>query len=164
MKAKDLMVPLAEYLRPGDSVLEAARLLGIARRGEERVGVKALPVLDEDGKLVGILSVGDILKAIYPPYMYFMDLAEFTWDGMVETFAEKAAAKQVKDLMTRSVVTVREHSTLMECVDHMVKHNVKRLPVLDDEKKVVGMLYEKDVFCAITASMLHKKGGTCNDS
>ena len=141
MKAKDLMVPLREYLKPDNTLKEAANLLRIARRGEEKIGVKALPVLDEAS------------------YMYLMELGNFAWDGMVETFAKKAADKKVKELMTNSVITVTENSTLMECVDHMLKNDVKRVPVLDKENNVSGMLYEKDVFYEITKAMLNDNTG-----
>lgn len=156
MRARDLMVPLGEYLRPENTLKEAADLLRTARRGEERIGVKALPVLDEHKKLHGILSIGDILKAVYPSYMYLMNLGEFTWDGMVEVFAKKAADKKVKDLMTAEVITVKEDSTLMECVDHMLKNSVKRVPVLNKGNAVIGMLYEKDVFYEITRALFKK--------
>jgi CBS domain-containing protein len=156
MKAKDLMITLSEYLQPDNSLKEAACLLRSAGRGEKKVGVKALPVLDADKKLIGILSIGDILKAVYPPYMYLMDLGEFTWDGMVETFAKRAAEKKVQDLMTRRVITVKEESTLMECVDHMLKNNVKRVPVLNKENAVSGILHEQDVFYEITRAMFEK--------
>ena len=159
MKAKDLMIPLQEYLKPGDSLKEAAQLLRMARRGEEKIGVKALPVLDEGGKLVGILSIGDILKAVYPSYMYLMNLGEFTWDGMVESFAKQAADKKVENLMTGKVITVNEDATLMECIDHMLKNDVKRVPVLNKEEKVIGMLYERDVFYQITNSILGESAG-----
>jgi hypothetical protein len=49
-----------------------------ARRDEERQGVKSLPVPDADQKLVGILSMLDILKAVYPAYMPMMNLGDFT--------------------------------------------------------------------------------------
>jgi predicted transcriptional regulator len=86
--------------------------------------------------------------------MYLMELDNFAWDGMVETFAKKTADKKVEELMTRSVISVTENSTLMECVDHMLKNNVKRVPVLDNERKVSGMLYERDVFYEIAKAML----------
>jgi len=159
MKAKDLMIPLQEYLQPDNTLKEAANLLRVARRGEEKIGVKALPVLDSSKKLIGILSIGDILKAVYPSYMYLMDLGEFTWDGMVESFAKKAADKKVEGLMTRSVITVREESTLMECIDHMLKNTVKRVPVLDKDNNVVGMLYERDVFYEITKALIGETSG-----
>jgi CBS domain-containing protein len=159
MKAKDLMVPLQEYLKPDNTLKEAANLLRIAQRGEEKIGVKALPVLDASGNLTGILSIGDILKAVYPAYMDLMNLGRFAWDGMVESFAKKAVDKKVEGLMTRSVITVTEDSTLMECIDHMLKNNVKRVPVLNKENKIVGMLYERDVFYEITKAMLDENTG-----
>ena len=66
MKAKDLMIPVQDYLKPDDTLRDAVNLLKVAQRGEERVGVKGLPVLDEAGKLVGMLSMGDILKSVHP--------------------------------------------------------------------------------------------------
>jgi CBS domain-containing protein len=156
MKAKDLMVPLQEYLKPDNTLKEAANLLRIALRGEEKIGVKALPVLDESRKLVGILSIGDILKAVHPAYMDLMNLGSFAWDGMVESFAQKAADKKVRDHMTPKVITVKEDSTMMDCVDHMLKNNVKRVPVLDKDNRVSGMLYERDVFYEITKSMINE--------
>ncbi len=159
MKAKDLMIPLQEYLIPDNTLKEAADLLRVARRGEEKIGVKALPVLDSSGSLIGILSIGDILKAVHPAYMDLMNLGRFTWDGMVETFAQKAAGKQVKNLMTPKVITVKEDATLMECIDYMLKNNVKRVPVLNKDNRVTGMLYERDVFYEIAKSMINENTG-----
>jgi CBS domain-containing protein len=159
MKAKDLMIPLQEYLKPDNTLKEAANLLRIAQRGEEKIGVKALPVLDASGNLIGILSIGDILKAVHPAYMDLMNLGRFAWDGMVEAFAQKAAGKKVRDLMTPKVITVNEDATLMECIDHMLKNNVKRVPVLNKENRVIGMLYERDVFYEITKSLIDENTG-----
>jgi CBS domain-containing protein len=159
MKAKDLMIPLQEYLKPDNTLKEAANLLRIAQRGEEKIGVKALPVLDASGNLIGILSIGDILKAVHPAYMDLMNLGRFAWDGMVEAFAQKAAEKKVRDLMTPKVITVKEDATLMECIDHMLKNNVKRVPVLNKEPRVIGMLYERDVFYEITKSLIDENTG-----
>jgi len=159
MKAKDLMIPLQEYLKPETTVREAANILRTAKRDEERVGVKGLPVLDVNGKMVGFISIGDILKAVFPSYMSFMDLGEFTWDGMVEDMARKAGDKKVSEMMTTHVITVPEEAPLMECVDHMIKNNVKRLPVIGKDGKVVGIVYERDVFFAITKAMLNENAG-----
>jgi len=161
MKAKDLMIPLQEYLRPEMPLFEAGLILRTAKRGEERIGVKGLPVLDEGGKMVGFLSIGDILKAVFPSYMSLMNLGDFTWDGMVEDFAKKAACKRVSDVMTTDIITVPDEAPLMECIDHMLKSNVKRLPVVDKAGKVVGMLYERDVFYEITRAMDEGAKGVC---
>jgi predicted transcriptional regulator len=159
MKARDLMIPIQEYLRPDNTLREAVNLLRTARRDEARVGLKGMAVLDEKGMLVGLLSMGDILKAVFPSYMSMMDLGDFTWDGMVESLAKKVADRKIADFMTKNVVTVKEDAPLMECVDHMIKKDVKRLIVLDQKSKVVGTLYERDVFNVITQAMLDENKG-----
>jgi CBS domain-containing protein len=148
------MHPLVDYLRPEQTLREAVVMLKAVRRGDENICVRALPVLDGEGHLAGMLSMGDILKAIWPSYMSLMNLGDFTWDGMVEEVAKKARDRRVGDLMTREVVTVPETAPLMECVDHMIKFNVKKLPVLGAADAVTGMLYERDVFFAIVKTML----------
>ena len=159
MKARDLMIPLQEHLKPDTTLKEAANILRTAKRGEEKEGVKGLPVLDAGGKMVGFLSMGDILKAVFPSYMSLMNLGDFTWDGMVEDMAKKAGDKKVSEMMTTKVISVPEDASLMECVDHMLKNNVKRLPVIGKDGKVAGILYERDVFFAITKAMLNENNG-----
>ena len=157
MKAKDIMIPFKDYLKPDDTIREAVNQVRTATRGEQEVGVMGLPVLDEKGKLIGMLSMTDILRAVYPSYMSMMNLGDFTWDGMLESLAMKAGEKKVKELMTSPVITVHEDDPLMECVDHLLKNNVRRMPVLDKGGKVVGMMYIRDIFYAITKTMLEEK-------
>jgi CBS domain-containing protein len=158
MKAKDVMIPVSDYLTPDSTVEKAVNALISAKRGGNGTGVKGLPVLDGEGKLIGMLTMRDILKAVLPTYMSFMNLGDFTWDGMLEEMSQKVADWKVKSIMTKDVMTVREEASLMECVDHMIKANIKRLPVVDDSGKIVGMLYERDIFLAITKAM-HREVG-----
>lgn len=167
MKAKDLMAPIHDYLTPEDNLREAVNLLRTAVRAGESAGVMGVSVVDGSGSLVGMLSMTDILRAVYPAYMTMMNLGDFTWDGMLESLACQAGDKKVGDIMTRKVITVQEDDPLMECVDHLLKGHVRRMPVLDKGGKVVGMIYLRDIFFAITQSMLDEpcklqevKGGT----
>ena len=159
MKVKDLMIPIHDFLRPDVTLKEAVNLLHIARRDAEKQGVKGLPVLDDHYKLIGILSMRDILKAVYPSYMSMMNLGNFTWDGMLESLAKRAGAEKVVAHMSRDLWTVQENDSLMECVDLMIKHDIKRVPVLDQSGKVVGMIYERDVFNTITNAMFDDRPG-----
>jgi CBS domain-containing protein len=118
-----------------------------------------LPVLDEKEKLLGMLSMTDILRAVYPSYMSMMNLGEFTWDGMLESLAKEAGKRKVRELMTSHVITVHEDDPLMECVDHILKNRVRRMPVLDKEGKVVGMIYLRDIFYAIMKAMIDEDNG-----
>ena len=159
MKARDLMIPLHEYLTPDMPLVDAGHMLRKAKRGEEKIGVKGLPVLDANGKMVGFLSIGDILKSVFPSYMGLLNLGDFTWDGMVEHIAKRMKDTPVADLMTKEVITVPEEAALMECVDHMLKFNVKKLPVLNAAGSVTGMLYERDVFFAVVRAMMNNIAG-----
>jgi CBS domain-containing protein len=154
MKAKDLMIPIQDFLNPDNTLRDAVNLLRIAKKGEEKVGVKGLPVLNKDGKLVGMLSMTDILKAVHPSYMSLMNLSNFTWDGMVESLAKSVADKKVETVMSKEIFTVKEDDPLMECVDLIIKNNIRRLPVIDKAEKVAGMIYERDVFFAIVKAMI----------
>jgi CBS domain-containing protein len=148
------MIPLQDSLRPENTIKEAVNFLRVAKKGEEKVGAKGLPVLDGNGKLVGMLSMRDILKAVHPAYMDLMNLSDFTWEGMIESLAKSVAGKTVDAVMTRDVITVKEDDPLMECVDLMIKNNIKRLPVIDRAERVIGIIYERDVFFAIVKVML----------
>ena len=154
MLAKDLMIPLQESLTPEMTLKSAAGVLRTANRGEERIGVKGLPVLDPRGKMIGFLSIGDILKAVFPSYMGLMNIGDFSWDGMVEDMARRVVDRRVGTVMTTAVISVHEEAPLMVCVDHMIKHGVKRLPVIGADGRVSGILYERDVFEAICDIML----------
>ncbi|MEW6587519.1 MAG: CBS domain-containing protein, partial [Nitrospirota bacterium] len=153
MKARDLMSPLSKYLEPDFTLREAADLLGTARWENGQIGEEAMPVLDSKGKLIGILSIGDILKVVYPKYMHLVDSGSSRWNEIVETLANKMTGRKVRDFMTQIVITVKEDSTLMECMDHMLKNNVKRVPVLDRGNRVVGMLHERDIFYCIAEAV-----------
>jgi len=149
-KAKDLMVEIKEFLRPQTSVKDAVVQLKTTRRSEEKYGVKGLPVVDEHGMLVGMLSISDISRAIYPYYMQEANLGDVAWDGMLEAMARRLAEKKVGDIMDKDVLSVHEQSTLMECLDHMIKKEVARIPVVDENGFVVGVIYERDIFNVIT--------------
>lgn len=154
MKAKDVMIPLYDFLQPNHTIKDAINLLRTAKRTEERVGVKGAPVLDEKGRLLGILSMSDILRSATPKYLSFTDLGLFTWEGMLLSMAKKVNNLRVKDIMEKDVKTVREETSLMACVDLMLKHRIKRLPVIDKNGKVIGMIYERDIFFAFANKML----------
>lgn len=153
MKAKDIMEPIHASITPDQTLKEAVNQMRVCKRGETKVGVKGMIVMDNAGKFVGIVSMKDILRAIIPSYMAVTELGEFTWDGMLEEMCKKVEDKKVGDVMTKDVITVPEEAPLMECADFIVKHNIQRLPVLGAEKKVVGIIYLRDIYYAIVKTM-----------
>ncbi len=157
MKVSEIMEPVKDYLLPENTLKEAVNRMKVARRGEKRVGVKGLIVLDEQKNLVGIVSIKDILKTIIPFYMAYAKLGEFTWDGMLEEMAKKVSDKRVSEFMTKDVITIDEDAPLMECADLMVRHNLQRVPVVNKEKRVTGIVYVRDLYYAIVKALLERE-------
>lgn len=149
MKVQDIMSPISQYLSPDETLQQAVVKMRTARRLERRPGVKGLVVLDEEKNLVGILSIKDVLRASIPVYLD-IKLSIFSWDGMLEEMARRVACKKVKEFMSTKVITVAEDASLMACADLLIKKNMQRLPVVNQEKKVVGIVYIRDVFNIIS--------------
>lgn len=154
MKAADVMMPIGTYLRPEHGIREFVLALEANRRDPRLCWTRTLLVLNAKGDLVGMVSITDILRAVYPLYLAEVDLSAFTWDGMLESMALHAAGKKVSDLMSTPVITVLNDHPLMECVDHMLKHGISTLPVLDHAGKLVGILHKSSIFSVIAAAML----------
>ncbi|NOX19643.1 MAG: CBS domain-containing protein [Nitrospirae bacterium] len=154
MKAKDIMEPIKDTLRPQTTIKEAIKQMKLARRGEQRVGVKGMVVLDSDGNLIGMLSIKDILRAIIPEYMTMAELGEFTWEGMLEKMAKRVENMKVEEVMTKKVITVNENAPLMEVADIIIKHNLQRVPVLGKDGKPVGIIYVRDLYWALVKALL----------
>ena len=127
---------------------------GAPTAGRSAPASRGSPCSTRAAKMVGFLSIGDLLKAVFPSYMALMNIGDFSWDGMVEDMANKVADRRVVSIMTTAVISVHEEAPLMVCIDHMIKHGVKRLPVIGADGRVTGILYERDVFEAICDIML----------
>ncbi len=157
VKAKDIMEQVKDHLSPDDTIRDAVNKMRVVKRDDGIVGVKGMIVLDREGNLVGMVSVKDILKAIIPFYMTMTELGEFTWEGMLSEMTKKVADKKVEEIMVKDVITVPEDAPLMECADFIVKHNLQRVPVVDREKRVVGIIYVRDLYNAIVKVLLNDK-------
>lgn len=91
-------------------------------------GISGLPVVDEAGVLVGIVSESDLLRH---------------QEGDVEAGADRAEV--AGDVMTAPVVTVRAAAELPEAAHLMRGRGLKRLPVLDEEGRLAGIVSRADL-------------------
>ncbi|MGQ4435422.1 CBS domain-containing protein [Streptomyces sp. SAS_260] len=125
----------------GTPFKEVARLLGEHR-------ISGLPVVDEDEQVIGVVSETDLMahQAEAPdPYepkkrFRFADLTR-----SAKRRAAKATARTAGRLMTAPPVTVHADDTIVEAARTMAKHRVERLPVLDEENRLVGIVTRRDV-------------------
>jgi len=123
--AKDIMIRDVYTIKVSNKV-------ALARLKMMRHGVGGLPVVDDSGKLLGMITQRDI------------DLA-----------GSDASHLQVEDLMTTKLCKGNEKTTLKEIVDLMVRTGIQRIPVVDDEGKLLGLVTQTSVIKhALTYDML----------
>lgn len=137
MQAGDVMTTWVATVAARATVREAARLMAERK-------ISALPVLDDEDRMIGIVSEGDLLRRAE----LGTETAGSWW---LVALAKDAAADYrkthgvtVSDVMTRRVVSVARTTPLREVAQLMQKHRVKRLPVLD-AGRLVGVVSRADL-------------------
>lgn len=107
----------------------------------------ALPVIDDAGRPVGIITQGDLIKRADMPLRLGL-LGELE-RGELDSFLAEAEALTAADVMTSPVVTVRDDQPVTDVVALMNKRNLKRLPVVDETGTLVGVVTRLDIFKAV---------------
>lgn len=89
----------------------------------------------EDNKLVGVVSDRDILKQLSP---FLSTAAERTQD-------RSTLDKKIHQIMTRKPITVDKETPIEEAAEMFVKKNISCLPILTEEKEIIGIITLKDI-------------------
>lgn len=103
----------------------------------QRHGVTALPVVGDDGRLVGVVSEADLIRDAVPhdPRAHLRRPAG----------PDQHPPQTVAEVLTPDPVTVRPHDDLATAVDRMTTRRLKSLPVVDEHGRVVGIIARSDV-------------------
>lgn len=128
----------AEYGTPFKKV---ARLLGDHR-------ISGLPVVDDDEKVIGVISETDLMIRQAEVADPFEPKKRFRLDRLTRAGREravKARARTAGQLMTEPPVTVHADDTIVEAARTMAQHHIERLPVLDEEQRLVGIVTRRDL-------------------
>ncbi|MBN1276385.1 MAG: CBS domain-containing protein [Deltaproteobacteria bacterium] len=145
LMAKDILVKDYETISPEASVKAAAKLIfnGKARKtGYKPFGVM---VVDDTGRLCGMVSMYDILYHLRPPFLNYEVESFSIWKGELEVYTDHFKDLKVEQIMSAPVITVSSDDDLMVVIDRMIKKKSRRLPVVDNDK-IVGIVYLSDVF------------------
>jgi len=130
MLVREVMTRHPVTVQPATPVKEAMRLL-------DAHAITAMPVVDRAGVIVGVVSEADLVREAVPhdPRAHMIPELGGSIDPPV----------RVGEVMTRLPVTVSEDSDLADAVDIMTRTAVKSLPVVDDDRRPVGVVSRRDV-------------------
>ncbi|MFD8003933.1 CBS domain-containing protein [Streptomyces mirabilis] len=140
-KVGSVMATEVVTARYGTPFKEVARLLAEHR-------ISGLPVIDEDDKVLGVISETDLMvrqAGVPEPYE---TPRRFRFTGLTRGARREAAkvhARTAGQLMSVPPVTVRADETIAEAARTMARSRVERLPVVDDEDRVVGIVTRRDL-------------------
>ncbi len=145
MRAHQIMTRSVISVTPEATVLEAANVL-------LRSHISGLPVVNEAGKLVGIVSEGDFLRRseIGTQRKRGRWLRFVLGAGQAATDFVQENGRRISEVMTRDPLTITEDTPLEEIVTLMQKNGVKRLPVLRGEK-LVGIVSRANLLQAVAS-------------
>lgn len=105
--------------------------------------ISAMPVVDDDHRVVGVVSEADLVHKVQragQPY------GRPVFEGPRSRAARiKADADLARDLMTTPAVTTTGDTTIVEAARTMHRRNVKRLPVIDDQGRLIGIVTRGDL-------------------
>ncbi|MGI8774502.1 MAG: CBS domain-containing protein [Actinomycetota bacterium] len=143
IKVADVMTNLVVTFRPQDTIQEAARRL-LANR------ISGAPVV-EHGRLVGVVSETDLVSAYAPPApqgsaYIATDPLMFLLRGAVP---RPMHHRTVGDVMTEGVISVSPDASVWQAAALIDRHGIRRLPVVDAEGYVVGVLARADLVRAM---------------
>jgi CBS domain-containing protein len=113
-------------------------------------GISGLPVTDGSGKVVGILSEGDLLRRaeMHTERHHSRWLEFLLGPGRLAEEYVRTHGRRVGEIMTADVVSVAEETPLAEIVQLMQRHHIKRLPVLRGDA-LVGIITRADLMRAL---------------
>ena len=142
LKVKDFMIPDVISIKPDATIKELLKLLT-----KHHIG--GVPVVDNQNKLIGIVNDGDIIRYLAPK-------EESVRDFIYDIFIEEGETEQeiLKDKINttvdklmpkKQIYTLKEDDTFENAIQILSQHHFKKIPVLDLDGKVMGIISRGDV-------------------
>ena len=133
-------------IKSGDSV-HAALVLMVENR------ISALPVVDPQQCCVGMLSATDLVDLTRSLVEDLSDPAQISrvlQQWLSDNPGEEVVGREVLELMTSDVVSVAPETRVVDAAAQMLQHKVHRLPVLDEQRQLMGIISTMDILTAFT--------------
>jgi CBS domain-containing protein len=154
---KEVMVIAPITVKPSDLVETVLKLL-------EEKHISGLPVVDDEGQVVGVVSEADLLfkeKPIRMPlYLTFLD--SIIYLEPLDKFKQqlkKNLGVLVEDVMTCKPNTISSDAPVSQAAELMLTKRINRLPVLDETGKLVGIVTRNDLLKALRVELASIESG-----
>lgn len=152
--------PASDYMRPhviavweGTPIKAAVEIMALS-------GFRALPVINEDGNLIGIVDDADIINVSKVETESKMSQMtgrsegdSWTWDSEDRVYITKRHLKipdkLVKDAMAKELVTITRRTPVSRCAELMKQHKIEQAPVLSAEGRLIGIVRDVDLLQAL---------------
>jgi CBS domain-containing protein len=146
MKAADVMVANVISVTPDVLVQDVAYIL-LSNR------ISAVPVIDDDGRLLGIVSEGDLMRRAEAGTGRHRSwwLAMLTRTEVLAADYVREHARKITDVMTRNVVTATPDTSLQDIATLLEKNGIKRVPIVEGGK-VVGIVSRANLLQALASA------------
>jgi CBS domain-containing protein len=124
MKAYDIMSTDIEAAKENATISEVGTRLKLR-------SINGIPIIDDDRKVIGILTIIDILRALRDN--------------------KNIDALKAGDIMTRNPIVINQKADMMDMIDIMDKNGIKMIPVVDEESdsRLTGVVSRKDIINAL---------------
>jgi len=143
MRIEEIMTTDVITVSTSDSVELCAKLL-------QENNISGLPVLDESGKVAGMVTEGDLIRRASriktPGYLEI--LGGLIYLGSPKKFVEelqRAMSLEAGQLMSKNIISVKPEESVEKAATLMVENSINRLPVVDENDKLVGIVSRRDI-------------------
>lgn len=112
--------------------------------------ITGAPIVDEQNKLVGMITEKDLFKVLYPFYKSYYENPELYADAEDrENKASEIKDDVIEKFYSHDITTVGPDTLIMQAGAMLIAKGIHRMPVVDDEGKIVGIISRGDIFSEV---------------
>ncbi|MUK90644.1 CBS domain-containing protein [Ornithinibacillus sp. L9] len=153
MKIRDFMITDVISVTESTTIKELLKILVANKIG-------GVPVVGDNGDLIGVISDGDVIRYVKPQGRTVYDMFSLVLVAEQEDFQDKLTYCldfQVSKIMrTKDIITVNESQRLEEALNIFSKHRIKKIPVIDENKKLIGVVSRGDILRYVYNQIINK--------
>lgn len=137
---KDVMTKDPIAVQKFENIIRVAHILADK-------GISGLPVVDKENRVIGVVTQADILAMVGMRKEH--TFKDFLKHALGEPLLERKAGDIVADIMTTTVVTITSDVSIAKVAQIMDEKKIRRLPVVDGDKKLIGIISRADILKAV---------------